>query len=167
MKKLVIKKETLSWPGKLKWLQTSNRFFVKKDWEDTIVKFLRKAAIVLKKDFDPSKTRTEDNTTTSRDDNGSYYWDGTFIEGDKEQNIELTYCGSQAEEMMYPMPLEEKRTYLVNGLDNREKLELICSYREYAAEVSFIDLTINLEARQRLSKKILDLFQLEFSDNKS
>lgn len=153
--------EILQWPGELKWPNSSVKFFVSQDWDTAIVNFLKAAALVFKKDYKLSSSKTEDSKQTSRDDNGGYFWEGSFKYGNEEEYILVEYFGDQAEEMVYPMPLDETRIYLVKGIN--QTLQLICSYQQYAASLSAIKLTLKMEGNPKHNSKIKKLFNKHFS----
>ena len=141
---------SLCWPGPLKWPPRSERFFVSADWDRVLIAFLRRAGQLLDPACGPSDQepgRGQEQEHRSRDDNGAYYWQGSYRLGDEHAGIRVSWSASQAEESLWPMPRDERRRYALEGL-SQGSLELILDYEEYAAELRSIRLSLWLEPGQ-------------------
>ena len=150
-------RHTLSWPQTLRDIPANPTM------DATLITFLRTAAQLIDPLFSPPTVRSDQSESTVRDDNGGYFWEGTYREGDAHHAILISYFGDQPEEMMYPQRRSEQRTFTVVGLPDPFQLKLDCDYATFAGSISWIYLKLEMTGDPRLveaaSRAFLDEFE--------
>lgn len=151
----------------LRWPQTLRDIPANPTMDATLITFLRTAARLIDPLFSPPAVRSDQRESTVRDDNGGYFWEGTYREGDAQHAILISYFGDQPEEMMYPQRRSEQRTCTVVGLPDPFQLKLDCDYATFAGSISWIHLTLEMTGESGMVESVQQAFVDEFNPEKS
>jgi hypothetical protein len=154
-------RHTLSWPETLRDIPANPTM------DATLITFLRTAARLIDPLFSPPTIRSDQHESTVRDDNGGYFWEGKYREGDARHAILISYFGDQPEEMMYPQRRSEQRTFIVCGLPDPFQLKLDCDYATFAGSISWIDLKMEVTGEPGMVESVQQAFVDEFNPEKS
>ncbi|MBI4749096.1 MAG: hypothetical protein HY774_11445 [Acidobacteria bacterium] len=149
-------RHTLSWPETLRDIPANPAMDV------ALINFIREAARLIDPLFSPPAVRSDQSESTVRDDNGGYFWEGKYREGDARHAILVSYFGDQPEEMMYPQRRSEQRTCTVVGLPEPFQLKLDCDYATFAGSISWIYLKLEVTGDTRLVESVQQAFVDEF-----